>query len=163
VKARQSQFRCTGCGNQYWDRAVIEDSGESLTQALPCPKCGQPGVFSGAVREAAPPVRKPETDVRNVNVSGYVSPFMRNNQPAWLHILGDEPTLYCAIFSTIDKLHKAMSDFGIGYDKVIVINDGTAFLDSFRGFAKVILDPHRTPSSNAAYTQLFEIPKGPTS
>jgi len=88
------------------------------------------------------PPRRVSSDEFRIDVTGCLSLFMNNNQPAWIEIPGTTD-LFLALFTTKERLDLFLADYPIAHDKIVQVEDGPEFLSSVGLSARVVIDPYK--------------------
>jgi len=99
------------------------------------------------------PHRVPGSVPYHVELTGCLSPFFSNGQPAFVRVMGSGD-MHVALFSskaTFDSFNAVMK---LGHDKLVQVMDESEFLSSIPSGVLVILDP-RFEEDKVRYKQVL--------
>ena len=102
---------------------------------------------------------KPPRETGNLGVfviTGMLMPWVEDEGPCLLTILGLEGKFGLPLFSTEEKLDAAGVQLGLRHTSVKQITDQDEFLSNLPEEVEVIIDPWRTPEGKARY---FRVPR----
>lgn len=108
------------------------------------------------MEESFAPRPIPGAAMRELSITGAVSPFFADNQPSFLR-MPETDDLFLPLFSDKVTFDRFIARWPIPYDKLIQVEDGPEFLDSVPREIRVILNPreHEDGGGKVRFTELF--------